>query len=86
MSSEPLLTCPACSQNALVRMIGGGAGFIFKGSGFYKTDYKKDSSKSQEKEKSPASEKKSESSSGEKTSKEKPAPSSDSKTDSTKKK
>ncbi len=83
ISSEPLLTCPSCSQNALVRLIGGGAGLIFKGSGFYGTDYRKDSSKS--KEKSEPSLKKPETSSSEKTSKEKPSSSSDSKTDSTKK-
>jgi len=32
--------CPKCSSKAH-RLIGSGAGFIFKGSGFYATDYKK---------------------------------------------
>ena len=79
MSAEPLVTCPSCKQNTLSRVIGGGAGLIFKGSGFYLTDYKKDSSKSKEKEKSAASEKKSEKPSGEKPTKpeQKPAPKSD---------
>lgn len=39
--SEPLLTeCPSCHQSSLRRLIGGGMGIIFKGSGFYTTDYK----------------------------------------------
>ncbi|MBR9976661.1 MAG: zinc ribbon domain-containing protein [Bacteroidetes bacterium] len=42
---DPLLTtCPACEADALQRMIGGGAGLLFKGSGFYLTDYKKSTS------------------------------------------
>lgn len=42
---DPLLTiCPACETEALQRMIGGGAGLLFKGSGFYLTDYKKSTS------------------------------------------
>jgi len=32
--------CPACGQRALRRLIGAGAGVIFKGSGFYQTDYR----------------------------------------------
>jgi putative FmdB family regulatory protein len=36
-----LKTCPKCSKKRLVRKIGGGAGVIFKGSGFYETDYKR---------------------------------------------
>jgi putative FmdB family regulatory protein len=39
MSSEPLTECPECKGN-LKRIIGTGAGPIFKGSGFYQTDYK----------------------------------------------
>ena len=41
MKDAPLDTCPACQQRAVKRKIGGGAGLIFKGSGFYITDYKK---------------------------------------------
>jgi putative FmdB family regulatory protein len=32
--------CPSCGKQKLVRLIGAGAGFIFKGSGFYTTDYR----------------------------------------------
>lgn len=41
MKAEPLARCPACRKVALKRQVGGGAGLIFKGSGFYITDYKK---------------------------------------------
>lgn len=41
MNSRRLRTCPACKQKKLVRLIGSGAGVIFKGSGFYETDYKR---------------------------------------------
>ncbi len=43
MSAPALTTCPSCSEDALVRMIGVGAGVIFKGSGFYATDYRRHS-------------------------------------------
>lgn len=39
MSAEPIKICPVC-QAAVRRLIGGGAGIIFKGSGFYQTDYR----------------------------------------------
>jgi putative FmdB family regulatory protein len=39
MSAEPLSECPQCNGQ-LKRLIGLGAGPIFKGSGFYQTDYK----------------------------------------------
>jgi predicted nucleic acid-binding Zn ribbon protein len=39
MTAEPLNECPECKGN-LKRIIGTGAGPIFKGSGFYQTDYK----------------------------------------------
>jgi len=41
ISDDHLLVCPACNDRALKRIIGSGAGLIFKGSGFYLTDYKK---------------------------------------------
>lgn len=41
MSDKPLRKCPSCSKLKLVRLIGSGAGIIFKGSGFYETDYKR---------------------------------------------
>ncbi|SFI67820.1 FmdB family zinc ribbon protein [Planctomicrobium piriforme] len=37
--------CPECGKNSAVRVIGPGAGIIFKGSGFYITDYRSDSYK-----------------------------------------
>ncbi|MCL1817686.1 MAG: hypothetical protein FWG35_02060 [Spirochaetaceae bacterium] len=43
MSDPPLTTCPECGKDVR-RLIGGGAGIIFKGSGFYVTDSKKGSS------------------------------------------
>ena len=41
MSEKPLLECPDCNGMGLRRLIGTGAGVIFKGSGFYETDYKR---------------------------------------------
>ncbi len=45
MKDVPLTKCPACKKAALKRRIGGGAGLIFKGTGFYITDYKKSGAK-----------------------------------------
>lgn len=45
MSSQVLRKCPQCGKLALKRLIGTGAGVIFKGSGFYETDYRSDSYK-----------------------------------------
>ncbi len=39
MSAEPLSKCPECGGK-LRRLIGTGAGVLFKGSGFYQTDYR----------------------------------------------
>lgn len=46
MSAPPLKDCPACGKPRLKRKIGTGAGLLFKGSGFYITDYRSDSYKS----------------------------------------
>jgi putative FmdB family regulatory protein len=43
MRDEPLKKCPKCKKAGLKRLVGGGAGLIFKGTGFYITDYKKKS-------------------------------------------
>ncbi len=40
IKADPLKKCPQCGKNTLRRLISGGAGLIFKGSGFYITDYK----------------------------------------------
>jgi putative FmdB family regulatory protein len=40
ITEDPLITCPKCEKHSLKRLIGAGAGIIFKGSGFYTTDYK----------------------------------------------
>ena len=40
MKDAPLSVCPKCRKDSLHRKIGAGAGVIFKGSGFYCTDYK----------------------------------------------
>lgn len=49
IKARPLRKCPKCGRNALSRLIGTGAGIIFKGSGFYETDYRSDSYKKQQK-------------------------------------
>ena len=46
---DPLTRCPACKKKKLRRLFGGGAAVIFKGSGFYETDYRKESYKQAEK-------------------------------------
>jgi putative FmdB family regulatory protein len=40
MTAKPLQRCPKC-RGKLKRLIGAGAGLLFKGSGFYATDYRK---------------------------------------------
>jgi len=40
MNDAPLKKCPKCKKAGVKRLIGGGAGLIFKGTGFYITDYK----------------------------------------------
>ena len=41
MTDAKLTKCPKCHKNKLSRLIGSGSGMIFKGTGFYETDYKK---------------------------------------------
>ena len=76
ITEKPIETCPACGGKT-ERVISGGAGFLFKGSGFYVTDYRseqyrKDAAR-EKGERSPASDKKT-----------KPSPKSDSRDKSTK--
>jgi putative FmdB family regulatory protein len=40
MSDGVLRKCPECGKLKLERLIGSGAGFVFKGSGYYVTDYR----------------------------------------------
>jgi len=40
ITAKPLRKCPECNRLKLRRLIGGGAGLLFKGSGFYETDYR----------------------------------------------
>src|SRR3954463_4882485 len=55
IKSGPIKKCPKCGKNKVRRLISSGAGLIFKGSGFYITDYRSDSYK--EKAKSESGEK-----------------------------
>jgi putative FmdB family regulatory protein len=41
ITDAALKKCPKCGKGKLRRLIGAGAGIIFKGSGFYETDYKR---------------------------------------------
>jgi len=40
IKSRSLQLCPKCKKKALIRLIGSGGGVIFRGSGFYATDYR----------------------------------------------
>jgi len=42
ITADALKKCPVCNKNKLERLIGTGGGFIFKGGGFYETDYRSD--------------------------------------------
>lgn len=49
MTAKPLKVCPKCGKRQLKRLIGTGAGLIFRGSGFYSTDYRSSEYKKQAK-------------------------------------
>jgi len=52
ITARPIRKCPRCGKASVQRLIGAGAGIIFKGSGFYETDYRSESyKKAQESEK-----------------------------------
>ncbi len=40
ISAQPVKRCPECGKYRVKRLLGAGAGLIFKGSGFYQTDYR----------------------------------------------
>ncbi len=60
--------CPECSKLKLRRLIGAGAAIVFKGSGFYQTDYRSDKYKQRAAADKPPSESTGEKSSGDKSS------------------
>lgn len=45
IKDPPLKTCIRCKKGRVKRLVGRGAGIIFKGSGFYETDYKRSPAK-----------------------------------------
>ena len=45
ITATPRTECPECKEQKLRRKIGPGAAILFKGSGFYQTDYRSDSYK-----------------------------------------
>ena len=45
ITAEPQKKCPKCKKKKLRRLFGSGAALVFKGSGFYSTDYRSESYK-----------------------------------------
>lgn len=68
MNDEHIKRCPEC-KGKVKRLLGTGAGIIFKGSGFYETDYRSDSYKSAKKADSKPADSKPESATSSTTSK-----------------
>src|SRR4051812_42909952 len=64
IKADPQKDCPECKTPNLRRKIGAGAAILFKGSGFYQTDYRSESYKKAAKADSPSSGSKSETSKG----------------------
>ena len=54
ITSKSLRKCPECGKSALNRLIGTGAAVIFKGSGFYETDYRSEGYKQAQKKETDA--------------------------------
>lgn len=59
IKDEPQKKCPQCKKSKLRRLFGAGAAIVFKGSGFYKTDYRSESYKKGASADAPKSESKS---------------------------
>lgn len=53
-SAQPLKVCPSCGAEKLRRLFGTGAAILFKGGGFYETDYRSDAYKNAAKSESEA--------------------------------
>ena len=51
INDEVLKKCPECGKNKLRRLFGTGAAIVFKGSGFYETDYRSESYKKEKQNK-----------------------------------
>ena len=61
ITAKPVRKCPNCGKTSVQRLLSAGAGIIFKGSGFYETDYRSDSyKKAQESETKSSTDKKTE--------------------------
>ena len=56
IKANSLRKCPECRKMQLNRLIGAGGGIIFKGSGFYQTDYRTESYKADAKNAKPKTE------------------------------
>ena len=67
ITAKPLKKCPNCGKNKLKRLIGTGSGIIFKGSGFYETDYRSEGYKQDAKAEKDAAKPKAEAKSDKKT-------------------
>ena len=67
ITAEPVKDCPKC-QGPVQKLISGGGGLLFKGSGFYTTDYRSSEYKSKTKQESQSESKSSESKSSESSS------------------
>ena len=75
MVEDPIKQCPECKKKKARRLFGTGAAIMFKGSGFYETDYRSDSYKKAAKaDKEKSSGKSDSSAKSEKKSESKPAP------------
>src|SRR3954471_5223872 len=69
ITAQPQKKCPKCKKHKLRRLFGAGGGLIFKGSGFYQTDYRPDSYKKAAEADKPKSESSSDSASKDTSSK-----------------
>jgi putative FmdB family regulatory protein len=54
IKAAPVRLCPSCGKRKVRRLIGVGGGIIFKGAGFYATDYRSSSYKEEAKKDGPA--------------------------------